>query len=169
MPEWWSWWSFWYGVMVLWSVEVIVFVLVVWRLDREIEAHVDFHNETTRHEEEPWLRPARRDALALSPRAVRRHRPPGEALPRNLDAAVQDPAFVLREIARFTGPGGRLYLYVDMRPEAKRNLLHPSPMTAERVLRLLEGEWNLIMEHPYKIDPVKGSYPGPYVICRRRT
>jgi len=81
MPEWWSWWSFWYGVMVLWSVEVIVFVLVVWRLDREIEAHVDFHNETTRHEEEPWLRPARRDALALSPRAVRRHRPPGGALP----------------------------------------------------------------------------------------
>jgi len=52
MPEWWSWWSFLYGVLALWSLGVIVVVLTM-RLDREIVAHLDFHNETARIEEEP--------------------------------------------------------------------------------------------------------------------
>ena len=81
----------------------------------------------------------------------------------------QDPASVLREIARLTAPGGRLYLYVDARPDAKRNLLHPSPMTAERVLRLLAGEWEISLGRAYGRDPVKGRYPGLYLTCTRRT
>jgi len=80
----------------------------------------------------------------------------------------KEPASVLECTARLLKPGGLLYLYVDMRPEAKRNLLHPNPMTAERLRCLLKPEWEIREEREYKLDPVKGRYPGIYLTCEKK-